>query len=381
VVWAIASSVRKRWPELLWAAFVAVNLLIIARIANWETVPFHAVWVSLTLVFGVRLWSSRATILAAIVVTITSGAALLIAVQKPGGPGLDEMMEVPMMAAVFGGMVWHAHRRQVAMDEVGHLVDRQRLLLERQRDFVRDASHQLRTPITIARGHAELIRGAVVDRSDPETVGDMDILIDELGRLSRLSERLLVLAAAEHPSFLSTALVDVSSFINRCGQRWGKAASRQWVFDSQVSGSVPADEERLVIAVDALIENAVKFTEDGDEIVVRATTMDDTWLVIDVIDTGVGIAAKDLDRVFDRFARGNDRGTQGPGGTGLGLAIVRAIAEAHVGSVGVDSTPEKGSTFRIRLPAFQPAPLDPVRPLPDRTPSIGRNGALQRSNR
>jgi signal transduction histidine kinase len=323
VVWAIASSVHRAWIELLWVVVIATNLLSIALLADWGTVPFLLVWVSLTLVFVVRLWS------------------------------------------------------------LGSLVNTQRLLLERQRDFVRDASHQLRTPITIARGHAELIRDAVVDGHAPDTLlGDMDILLDELGRLSRLSQGLLVLAAAEHSRFLSVAPVDVSSFITRCGRRWERAASRLWVFDSQVSGSVAADEERLVMAVDALIENAVKFTEDGDGIAVRATTVDDTWLEIEVVDTGVGILAEDLDRVFERFARSNDRRTQGPGGTGLGLAIVRAITEAHAGSVRVESTPGRGSTLRIRLPGFQPASLDPVTPAPVQTASrTGTNGALERSRR
>jgi signal transduction histidine kinase len=381
VVWAIR-SLRKHGPEVLWVAFVIANLLVIARIADWETIPFHFIWVSLTILFGVRLWSTRATVLAAVVITIASGAALLIAVEKPGGPGLDEMAEVPLMAAMFAGMVWHAHQRQVALVEVEHLLDSQRALLERQRDFVRDASHQLRTPITIARGHAELMRLAVGDESDPDTASDMDILIDELDRLSRLSERLLVLAAADHPSFLSTAPVDVSSFIRGCGQRWGRAAPRLWVFDSQAPGTVLADQERLAMAVDALIENAVKFTEDGDGIVVRATAVDDTWLAIDVADTGVGIEPEDVSRVFERFARGNGRQTQGPRGTGLGLAIVRAVAEAHSGSVRVESPSGRGSSFRITIPGFRPAPSDPVIAVPAATTAgVGGNGAFERSNR
>ena len=381
MVWAIR-SLRKHGPEVLWAAFVVANLLVIARIANWETIPFHFIWVSLTILFGVRLWSTRATILAAVVITLTSGAALLMAVQKPGGPGLDEMAEVPLMAAMFAGMVWHAHRRQIALNEVGHLLESQRVLLERQRDFVRDASHQLRTPITIARGHAELMRLAVGEEGDSDTARDMDILIDELDRLSRLSERLLVLAAADHPSFLSTASLDVTSFIKGCGQRWGRAAPRLWVFDAQLSGSVLADQERLAMAVDALIENAVKFTEDGDGIVVRASAVDDTWLAIDVADTGVGIDPEDLPRVFERFARGNGRQAPGPRGTGLGLAIVRAVAEAHSGSVAVESPPGRGSSFRITIPGFRPALPAPVVAVSTGVAAAASgNGAFERSRR
>jgi signal transduction histidine kinase len=380
-VWAIR-SLRRHGPEVLWAAFVVANLLVIARVADWETIPFHFIWVSLTILFGVRLWSTSATILAAVIITLTSGAALLMAVQKPGGPGLDEMAEVPLMAAMFAGMVWHAHRRQIAMNEVEHLVESQRVLLERQRDFVRDASHQLRTPITIARGHAELMRLAVGEESDPVTARDMDILIDELDRLSRLSERLLVLAAADHPSFLSTAPLDVTSFIKGCGDRWGRAAQRLWVFDSQVDGSVLADQERLALAVDALIENAVKFTEDGDGIVVRATAVEQDRLAIEVADTGVGVDPEDLPRVFERFARGTGRQTPGPRGTGLGLAIVRAVAEAHSGSVAVESPSGRGSSFRITLPGFRPAMPDPIVTVPAPTAArVNGNSAFERSRR
>ena len=135
------------------------------------------------------------------------------------------------------------------------------------------------------------------------------------------------------------------------------------------------------MAVDALIENAVKFTRDGDGIVVRAARLDDTWLAIDVTDTGVGIASEDLDRVFERFARGNGQ-TQRPGGAGLGLAIVRAVAEAHAGSVRVESASGRGSTFRISLPGFQPARTEAVTSSPTRsTAGPARNEALERSNR
>ena len=136
------------------------------------------------------------------------------------------------------------------------------------------------------------------------------------------------------------------------------------------------------MAVDALIENAVKFTEDGDGIVVRATAVDNTCLAIDVADTGAGIASEDLPRVFERFARGNGRRTQGPGGTGLGLAIVRAVAEAHSGSVRVESPLGRGSSFRITIPGFRPAPSDPVSYSPAATTAgVGGNGAFERSNR
>jgi two-component system sensor histidine kinase SenX3 len=106
------------------------------------------------------------------------------------------------------------------------------------------------------------------------------------------------------------------------------------------------------MALDALIENALKYTDDGDRITLT-TRSEDTWLLIEVADGGIGMVADQMEHVFERFSRGTPTG--GGGGTGLGLPIVRAIAQAHGGSVDVMSEPGQGSTFTIRLPGFRSA--------------------------
>src|SRR5439155_951690 len=111
-----------------------------------------------------------------------------------GHERLDELTEVPLMAGMFVAMVWHARRRQAALQEVSRLAENEHRMLERERDFLRDASHELRTPVTVARGHADLIREAA---SDDQIARDAEIVLDELARLSRISERLLLLARAD----------------------------------------------------------------------------------------------------------------------------------------------------------------------------------------
>ena len=106
------------------------------------------------------------------------------------------------MAAMFLAMVWHAERRQAAIEETARLAESEHRLLMGQREFVRDASHELRTPITVARGHAELIRDADLNG---QVAKDAEVILDELGHLSSLSERLLILTTAGHPGFLSTS--------------------------------------------------------------------------------------------------------------------------------------------------------------------------------
>jgi signal transduction histidine kinase len=336
--------VLRKWRvELGWAVFAALNLAAMPFSGEWATIPFHFVWVSATLLYGFRVWNLKLTASMLAVIASTTSAMLLV-MSRSGEVPLAEGSEVPLMSGMFLAMVWHARRRQAALEEVHRAADR-------ERDFVRDASHQLRTPITIARGHAELLRAG---RAGGESVADADVVLDELARLARISDRLLLLAAAEHPHFLHRAPVDFEALFVGTARRWRASARRSWTIDAFAEGWVSADAERLAYAIDALIENAVKFTEDGDAITVCGGSDGDT-AVIEVRDTGPGIPPEHVDRIFERFARA-DGGSRG--GTGLGLSIVKAIVEAHGGSVHLECL-GRGVTFRILLPGFHPKVAEP----------------------
>ena len=297
-MWDIASTLRRRWIELAWATFAVVNVAVILTLSDWETIPFHFVWVSLTLVYGFRVWRLRTTMILLLVVIAVTGAALAWTVTR-GDEGPDELAEVPLMAAMFVAMVWHAHRRQAAIEKAKRLAESEHRLLEGQREFVRDASHELRTPITVARGHAELIRDSSVD---VQIAKDADVVLDELGRLSRLSERLLILTAAGHPGFLSIADVEVEPLVVGLVRRWSATAERVWQVRIEAEGTIPADRERLETALDALLENAVNATVEGGTIRVGCRADGET-LVLEVTDDGRGIRAGDLARVFERFSK------------------------------------------------------------------------------
>jgi signal transduction histidine kinase len=352
----LRNLVSLHWAEVLWALFAIVSFVALVQVEWGETVPFHFIWVSLTLVYGLRLWRIKPTLVVFSAVTILSGAGLTWAVTHDSA-GLDETTEIPLMGAMFLVMVWHVQRRQAAMDAMRRVAERE-LLLERDRNLVREVSHDLRTPIAVARGHAELIRSTHTGR---QTADDAQVVVDQLDRLSRIAERLLILAAAEHPAFLTTGPVDVERVVVGAAQRWTTTAARRWHVEVRDEGLLLADEERLANSLDALIENAVRFTGEADEIAIGVRA-ENGAAVIAVSDTGDGIPAEDLPRIFERFSRAAAGRIRGNSGTGLGLAIVKAIAEAHGGRVTVKSELGKGTTFEIHLPGFQPGVEPPPRP-------------------
>jgi signal transduction histidine kinase len=305
----------------------------------WETVPLHLIWVGLTFVYGYRTWRAGATVLVLLVVVAATGAGALVNALR-GGQELEEVAEIPLLAAMFAAMAWHASRRLAALRRLEAVSDHNRQLLERQRRFVQDASHELRTPITIALGHAELILRSGRERQDAAVV------VDELTRLRRLSDRLLLLATAEDQDFLHRVPVEVEVILVESLRRWAPIP-RAWRLGAVVDSVVLADLDRLALAIDALLENAVNHTGEGQPIELSARRQGD-MVVIAVADTGAGVAGEDVGRLFERFAKGSGGGAQG--GQGLGLAIVRAIATAHGGQARARRREAGGMVFEILLP-------------------------------
>jgi signal transduction histidine kinase len=335
---------RERWIDVAWVLFSLANLAAMLIIPSWETVPFHFIWVSLTVLYGFRVWRTRPTLTVLAVVMLTTGAFIGIDYSRGAQP-LDEITEVPLMAAMFVAMVWHARRRLSAMEEVERVSMENLRLLERERRFVQDASHELRTPITVALGHTELIQRRA---TDPTIVEDVDVIADELARLRRLVDGLLLLAGTEDPQQLHLIPVDVAEIVVDAFRRWA-ATPRRWVLGAAEEAIVLADRDRLAVAFDALIENAVQHTREQDTIEVAVRRRGGT-AVVSFRDTGTGIPDEDLDRIFDRFARADPGRSRHTGGFGLGLSIVRAIVEAHLGTVHVMSRVDVGTTFEIALP-------------------------------
>lgn len=345
----------RRYPvEAAWGFFAAANLVAMSVWPGWETIPFHFVWISLTIVYGYRTWSSRATSWVLAFVVLGTGASIL-ADAFEGIQLWGELFEVPLMSAMFLAMVWHAQRRQAAMRT-------QESLLARQERFLHDASHELKTPITIARGNLELLR-----RTQPHSQ-ELDVALDELTRMGRILERLLLLARADQPDFVVQGTVRLDAFLEDVFMRWAELAPRSWRLGRLAAGTVLADAHALRSALDALLENAVKYTEPGEWIELRSRTEAEGVVVIEVADGGRGVPPEAVGRIFERFARADAARTRATGGVGLGLAIVDAIAKAHGGRCSVYSDGE-GATFALRLPDFRPEPASAVLPQPEPLPA------------
>ena len=226
------------------------------------------------------------------------------------------------------------------------MLDRLEEAFAAQRDFVNDAGHELRTPITIVRGHLEL---DTLSGEDPaERDETRRILLDELDRMSRMVQDLLVLATAEQPDFLERAPVDLAGLTRELAAKARPLAQRRWQVDAVGEGSVHADRQRLTQAAMQLVENAVRHTDEG-QVVAIGSALGQGTVRLWVRDTGVGICEHEQQRVFARFAHGGDRRRRG--GAGLGLAIVKAIAAAHSGGVELRSRVGRGTTVTLTLPA------------------------------
>jgi two-component system, OmpR family, phosphate regulon sensor histidine kinase PhoR len=229
---------------------------------------------------------------------------------------------------------------------------------EIRRDFVANVSHELRTPLSILRGYIEtMLDDPKMPRS--ETARILEVMDQHSKRLGLLANDLLTLAQIESGrSTLELSEIDLLRFFNDLVRDWDKkfaAKNLKAVIDvSDDCPSIRADEARLREVFDNLLDNAVKYSNMNGEIRLSAQRLDNQ-ITLSVSDDGIGIAAEDLPRVFERFYRADKARSRELGGTGLGLSIVKHIAQHHGGGVEAESEPGKGATIRVSLPAASPA--------------------------
>ncbi len=239
-------------------------------------------------------------------------------------------------------------------DEVGALartfdemLDRIQAMVEGQRRLLADVSHQLRTPLTVARGHLEVLARTGAD--DPSSVREtIDLVVDELGHMAALVDRLLMLGHAMDPDFLELHPVDLRTLMADCDAAAKVLASREFSLGAVPDVVVMIDEEKIRGAILNLMANAVNATSDGGAVRLSARIDPLTGEISLIVeDGGPGIAPAQRERLLERFARLSESTSDG---SGLGLAIVKAVSEAHGGRVDVGDSTLGGAKVTIVLP-------------------------------
>ncbi len=222
-----------------------------------------------------------------------------------------------------------------------------------RRDFVANVSHELRTPLSILRGYLETL---LENPKQPpaELLRIFEVMERHSNRLNLLVDDVLSLARLEGAgATLDLTTIRPANFLRGMMRDWEKKfASKNLAAELEAADDLPplqVDQGRLQEVVYNLFDNAVKYSETGGRIVVRATCSNN-HICFSVTDSGLGIPARDLPRIFERFYRADKSRQRERGGTGLGLSIVKHIAQLHGGKVEAESEPDRGTTVRVYLP-------------------------------
>ncbi|MDX2239452.1 MAG: HAMP domain-containing sensor histidine kinase [Leptolyngbyaceae cyanobacterium bins.302] len=227
---------------------------------------------------------------------------------------------------------------------VNEMLDRLQAAFDSQKEFLKDASHELRTPITIIQGHLEMLK------YQPHKEDTIALVMDELERMSRLVNDLLLLAKAERSDFLRLKPEELDWLTEAIYLKARGLADRDWRLESKGLSPITVDGQRLTQAVMNLVQNAIRHTQPGDTIALGSSVKGD-YAYFWVRDTGEGITPENQKRIFERFVRAT--GDSHSEGYGLGLSIVAAIVQSHGGRVELVSQVGQGSTFTVVLPLMQ----------------------------
>jgi signal transduction histidine kinase len=329
---------------------------------DWETVPFHFIYVSFTILYGFRAWRTGRTVLGIAFVTCSTALITLIAIGQ-GRENWAELTEVPLMTLMFLVMVFHVRRRQQATAVAQRLAHQRSLDLARQKAFLSDVSHELMTPITIARGSIEVL-GRDEERSGEDVEETLEIVGSELARMGRLIQRLLLLENAAVADHLRPVPTDVAPFLREAYARWARTGDHDIVLGETPQGTAPLDRDHALLALDAALENAVQHAGEGARIELRGEG-DSDRLLLEVSDSGRGIDPQELPRLFERFYRPDRARNRRHGGAGLGLSIVDAIMRAHGGDASISSAPGVGTTVTLAFPGYVANGAHDVPPVAD----------------
>lgn len=339
----------------LWVGWATLCVAAMAASPGEETIPYHLGYAGLGLAAGLDIWSRRRSVAALGGYTLASGA-ILTSRAADGVIAWEETSEIPLMCLLLMLVLWHIGRRNVALDRVGRLVERDQAQMARRERLVRTVSHEMRTPLAIAGGHVDLLR----QQHLPAPVQD-DLLVvrEELDRSSRAVDRLLRLIRSHEN--LPLMKLDTDELIVSVVERWRVVAERDWQVEAH-AGWQKANADRVRACIDTLIENALRYTTTGDVVRVFARVEDDSF-IFGVADSGPGLnptqraainapppESEDVPLVSDPRSQ-----------TGLGLSLVRDAVEWRGGRLVAERSREGGAEVLVICPRDSSAPAPRLR--------------------
>ncbi len=363
---------------LLWGVVAALSSAAMIALPGSETVPYHVGWAAFALCFGLEQWSPRSTWVGLGLFTGVTGAILVHRVTT-GVLEWQETTEIPLMLLLMVLMIWHVRRRQQALSDLTDLAARERADSTMRELLTQRTSHEMRSPLMISRGYLELL----MDRTPAgEDLADLQVVDEELARLTRVCERLVRSMRVELD--LEITEIDIHAVLQQTARRWSTVAPRHWQVESPAI-TLECSPERLRACLDTLVENALRYTErDDDTVMLYARPMRDA-IAIGVADSGRGFSTDTL-----RTAAGQDRGRpveqildgvrDDLSQTGLGLSLVRDVATRRGGWVQLGVSPWGGADVAIIFPLVpQVAVGQTLWPTPVAVPTTPQHVPLWRS--
>jgi signal transduction histidine kinase len=289
----------------VWVVVALVCSALMWAVPGSETVPYHIAWATFALCFGLEVWTAAATWSSLAVFTVITGWILLLRVSEDVLEW-QEAAEIPLMLLLMALMVVHVRRRQGAIAALTALHERESREAHSRELLTRRTSHEMRSPLTIARGYVEVLEDRHVGT---ESAIELAIVSDELKRLTRVCERLVRSLLAQQD--LDLEAVDLDDLLVRTRNAWAAVADREWMVTAS-AGTSSCSPERLRACLDTLVENAIRYTRPGDTIELYGTRGLDGWISLGVTDSGPGFSADTRQAVL--------AGAQGPAaGTGAAL--------------------------------------------------------------
>ena len=349
--------------------------LVVAAACTWlmwllpgdETIPYHVAWASFALLYAIGDWRLSWAVAGLVLCTVATGAVLINSV-------LDEHIvwqeatEIPLMSVLMILSVWHVRRRQLALRTVTTMAQQEQEQAANRERLTRLTSHEMRTPLTIASGYVELLQERAVE---PEARRDLAVVADELSRLTRVTDRLMRVIRLQGGADMTR--VDVDEVLQETAERWAQVVDRRWLVEAG-AGDIRGSRGRLRAALDTLVENAVRYTDDGDTVRLTGRALPDGWVEIGVGDSGPGLRPE-LVTAINAGAVESSLGQDGLSQNGLGLGLVRGVVAARGGRLRAGTSVDGGALLVMEVPA-RPRPSNALR-VPDEDGNGVRVAAAQ----